>query len=83
MVEMLIFIVSALSKQIVKSFVTQLIPSAISNIDIYKILISIITIELSKIKGNQKIIIIMLTPIKHLLFLFTQDAMCHSTGCNK
>ena len=58
MVEMLIFIVIALSRQIFKSFVIQLIPSDISNIDIYKILISVITIELSKIKGNQKIIII-------------------------
>ena len=58
MVDMLIFIVSALSRQIVKNFVIQLIPSDISNIDIYKILISIITIELSKIKGNKKIIII-------------------------
>ena len=58
MVDTLIFIVSALSRQIVKNFVIQLIPSDISNIDIYKILISVITIELSKIKGNQKIIII-------------------------
>ena len=58
MVDMLTFIVSALSRQIVKNFVIQLIPSDISNIDIYKILISIITIELSKIKGNKKIIII-------------------------
>ena len=58
MVDMLIFIVSALSRQIVKNFVIQLIPFDISNIDIYKILISIITIELSKIKGNKKIIVI-------------------------
>ena len=58
MVDMLTFIVSALSRQIVKNFVILLIPFDISNIDIYKILISIITIELSKIKGNKKIIII-------------------------
>ena len=54
MVDMLIFIVSALSRQIVKNFVIQLIPSDISNIDIYKILISIIKSNYQKLKATKK-----------------------------